>query len=403
MFDQLLIPSGWKTNTGGHLISLYYEKKQDDLYELIIFNSGDGIDNHEKYDDNFYNISRSRTATKNEVKEILNFFNLFKCITFNSETNVSDIYYEMINQFNFKKSINNSTNESLKKICKQLPQLSGTCTYFGFYYNLLYILQKNEKNLEDFKNEVIIYAQKDIINYLEKKEFITDFDKNYIDLINIEKLDDNYLTKYNGLYSKYKNDLKKVFFNYINSSIKNIEFEKKKIEIFDFGFENIYIYILKLLSKVTEFFLKESYVYTTIMVIITNLRYVLNKDENFFKLDKKHFEHFVYCLHQLEFKILLKNRPTHASIGSYCILFQLICIKVIENNDYLKNLFIYENLELKNNGFNYNLADLHFKGQIYIKPLEEKYFELYKKYYNLINFKSIEDNKFYIQKKKKNI
>ena len=406
-YDKLIITSGWKLIIGGHLISLYYEKIYGNLYKLIIFNSGDGLQNHYRYDDKFYNISMYRKATTTELIEILKFFKLLKYVEFEEYNNyfddgysVSDIYYLFINEFKFK---NNSTvhgnnsrvhskkkstvhgkkkstvdgNVALENICKQLPQLSGSCTYFGFFYNLLYILQKNKKNLDDFKNEVIIYAQEDIINYLEKKEFITDFDKNYIDLINIEKLD-----KYNNIYLEYKYNLENNFFSFYTSEEK-IKFKKNKNN-FIYEYNNIYE-LIKKLSKMIE--KKGNYWHILEMFIITQLRYILDKDNNFFNLDILNFEKFIDYLKDLEWIFLYDiNRIEEAS--NYLIIFKLICVKVIENNKYLEDLLIYDNLKLKNDNFNHNLADLHFKSMFYIEPLKEEYFDLYKKYFHLINFDS---------------
>ena len=179
--NQLIIPSGWTSHKyGSHLISLFYEKIPNKLYKLTIFNSGLGINqNHEKINDK-YNISRTITTNENQTIQIISLILLI-----NMHDSDLDFYYgKIINEFGFKKNYTDDDDDyDLRQVCEQEDQLSGSCTFYGYYYNLFYILQKNELKIDLFKKNVIEYSQNNLLNYYCEKKYITNLDKDFINLL----------------------------------------------------------------------------------------------------------------------------------------------------------------------------------------------------------------------------
>ena len=375
-YNELILISGWKSDFGGHLISLYYNKINEDSYEIIIFNSGEGINNHERFYNNEVNVTMSCKENLKKTKEIVLFCAFFSSINYKYDKKIKakSIYYEILTKkFNFKKNKENYDNNYLKKMCRQLPQLSGSCTFFGFYYNILYLFEREQIDFDDFKKVLINDSIFKFIEHLEKKQYITDFEKSYIDLIyEIPDLYKNNQIKdrIKNLYIKYKNNISN---NKISINIQNtnqINFTNIKEIIYRNGNIKDVIAYLKDIENIIDFnYLNKIY-------IMLKLRYILDEDDDFFKINEEY--DFISDFCYLYIKIFWQ---ADYIISDYYILFQIICAKIIENNNFLLDNFIIDN----NNNVKI-IYDFNLSGKINIKPLNSKHFELYKKYYNLLNF-----------------
>jgi hypothetical protein len=376
-YNELILSSGWTSDFGGHLISLYYNKISENFYEIIIFNSGNGNYNHESFDNNEINITMSCRENLKKTKEIVLFYAFFKSINYNYEKKIKavSIYYEILTKkFNFKKNKENYDNDYLKNMCRQLPQLSGSCTFFGFYYNILYLFKREEIDFDDFKKVLINDSIFKFIEHLEKKQYITDFEKSYIDLI-YEIPEDLYINnkikdRINTLYIKYKNNISN---NKISINIQNtnqISFTNIKEIIYRNGNIKDVIAYLNDIENIKDFnYLNKIY-------IMLKLRYILDKDDSFFNINEDY--NFISDFCDLYIKIFWQ---ADYIISDYYILFQIICAKIIKNNKFLLDNFIIDN----NNNVKI-IYDFNLSGKINIKPLNSEHFELYKKYYKLINF-----------------
>ena len=125
--NELIIPSGWKSSEGGgHLISFFYQKINEEKFKLIIFNSGSGIGYHDKdKKKGLFNITRSKEADKKTTIEIISFILLLNKIKVSGKA--VEYYYDFINE-NFVEEITN--DDFLNKIKFQKEQLSSSCTFF---------------------------------------------------------------------------------------------------------------------------------------------------------------------------------------------------------------------------------------------------------------------------------
>ena len=381
-YEELIIPSGWRGDNGGHLISSYYKKIEEDLYEIIIFNSGLGIGKyHQNFDDGEFNITISCKTNREKAIEIISFCDYFKSINYNEEEIKSvDVYYNvLLKKFKFNINKDKYTNNDLKNMCKQLPQLSGSCTFFGFYYNILYLFNREKINFNDFEEQLIKDSILQFLEHLEKKEYITDFEKSYIDLIDIIPNKNNEMnSRIKDLYNKYKNNIKNdiISFNFEDfreeknsfSTIENITYKNDDLN-------DVITYLLDI-EKLNKYI--DSSVYINKIYVMLKLRSILDKDNDFFKINNLDF---MYKFHYLYLSVFHNKNFKDKPISDYYIIFQLICAKIIENNDFLYFKSIVNTDKI--------IYDLHLRGEINIKPLNNDHFDLYEKYYNLINFNPV--------------
>ena len=379
----------------------FYQKINDNNYKLIIFNSGSGLQHHEEDKENkLFNITRSVEADKKTTIEIISFILLLNKIKiFERKTKrkyAEDYYYSFINEYFTNENEINDDN-FLNEIKFQNEQLSGSCTFFGFYYNFFYINTKYNVNVEDFKTKLKDYSEDILITQFEdfknyKKElneysnenekfyYYTELEKCIIDLI---KRSSN---KSNNQLHKQKM-LSKIEYNY-NNYIKSLKDNKFKLDTGEGILISEYLYIkninIESIEKVlfslqeNNNMLKSDYLFNILI-----LRYSLDQDDTFFKI--KNLESVNQYLADL-FDDFLQN-----TFPSNIFILKLIIIRIIDVNYQFNK---YENKYLINqNEVFENISDIHIYNSTYlyrIKPLNEKNFNLYKRYYKLINLKMLE-------------
>ena len=181
---RLFIPSGWVSKNGSHLIGFYFDKIGDDDYTIVITNSGAGHELHKKItigDEVLYQIiCEKKNITHKQLQSILNIVIMGKLL--NTQINdkienidetenvdemkkrvldigkkiddlvdeyelcdidsVHDFYSNFVSIFNVENfdEIDFTNDNSFYG----LPQLSGSCTYYGVFYFLYYVAQKKK-------------------------------------------------------------------------------------------------------------------------------------------------------------------------------------------------------------------------------------------------------------------
>lgn len=365
--DELFIPSGWSDNISGHIIGIYYKKINDDDYDLILTNSGDGLINHYGRDSKYLVINKIKNVRLEQIIKIMimsirgytgtrnnfnfkdlkgddsdyyldnfvkNLLNEFSSCGITNIDNSEDYYH----QFSLIFECNNFSEINIELNPNYLfeAQLSGSCSFYGIYYFIYYyysldleLLQKFENIYNKLKTEVAI----NIITTLTESENITDEIYNVINL-----LSSKYLTNYNhhNIDLKYKTnvmkiinysqDYKLIFYENYNN-IKTINVQNILLELDNCG--NISDYIILLIKlKISEIvnikFLKSLDRYNnTFFKLITTLydniflQYIINgsnKENSFYMLNSNiveeyflNFSYLVNIIEKNEYFILLLN------------------------------------------------------------------------------------------------
>ena len=411
--NELIIPSGWKSSEGGgHLISFFYQKINEEIFKLIIFNSGSGLQYHEKDKENeLYNITRSVVANKETTIEIISFILLLnKLKTFENKDKgikAENYYYGFINEY-FKNEITN--DNVLNEIKFQNEQLSGSCTFFGFYYNFFYINTKYNVNVEDYKAKLRNYSEEILINeFIEDKKqrkemdesleswyeenekyyYYTELEKCIIDLIKqssnksndeshkekmLLKIDNNYNNYIKYLkYNEFKLDTSKGILISEYDIIKNINIES----------------IEKVLFSLKEYnYGNDSRSNKLFSILI--LRYSLDQNDDFFQINN---------LGNVNIYLANLFDLLSGEFSGNIFILKLIIIRIIDVNYKFGNM--KDQYSVKQADVFENISDIHYgKNTKYlyrIKPLDEKNFNLYKRYYKLINLKILEKYGDYIK------
>ena len=225
--DELFYLSGWANCKGGHLMGLYYKKNtNDDKYTLVITNSGGGIS--DKLHDLPLPLSFSspkrrcilhyKDITKKDILIILNIS--FTCkIIYNIY--MKNELYKCLNTVLINYNVIN--NDSYYGY----GQLSGSCTFYGIYYFILYlsiISNKHVEHIKFFKN----LKKKELKNIVDKYEEIEEIKINTEKMNIINILNTIYLDNFN---EEYKNKLKSLINKFKVNVSKYLEFSKpfKKI------------------------------------------------------------------------------------------------------------------------------------------------------------------------------
>lgn len=222
--NEIFLPSGWVSNSGSHLIGIYFKKNINDMYTFVMTNSGDGIENHKTQDDKYMLICE-KEVTLEQIKQIVNVYimgniidtkfssiassndsngingseqknNLNEIIDINSDidkianrysvddVNNADQFYNMLkNVFNVGKFTDISFSND--DIYYYYPQLSGSCSYYGIFYFLFYYSYKKGE-LHRFQVDYFIIRKNQATSIIEKfssKKYISEKKMNIIHLL----------------------------------------------------------------------------------------------------------------------------------------------------------------------------------------------------------------------------
>ena len=269
--DKIFFPSGWKTPEGGHLIGLFMIKQTDsEKYTVIITNSGSGVNNHNvlenkyqviceikdmliddvlklivlsrahkkpKYSKNIskidlneriWNAGKSQTLIELGAGEVVDEYNelVDKLDNILDEKKIMDYIYgpEILNENNYYGVLKSILD--IKK-CRQdewtyaLPQLSGSCTFYGILYMIRYICNiMNVSDLfEQFYEEQANKIALDVCTNILSEPIITD---QYATILNHFISLKGFKLTYDEKYSKNISDWT------IYNTTKQFEFEWEK-------------------------------------------------------------------------------------------------------------------------------------------------------------------------------
>ena len=212
--SSLILPAGWVTHDdyhrfGGHLIGLYYEKLDDfdEQYAIIFFNSGHGINKHKRNNDGRYSVAKSyRVTTKNELVRIITNVMIMEFKIIYNNMSDSEIDFDIAELFYYRIFSESDVyvDDALDKMQWIEEQLSGSCTFFGYFYLIKYLFYRSGLVAEFASYESFLKEKctKLLMDHIAKLDVIDDYHKNYLDLIrqsNVnfdQKLWTSLMTKY---------------------------------------------------------------------------------------------------------------------------------------------------------------------------------------------------------------
>lgn len=255
--DEFICPSGWSGISSGHLVGFYYKKVSDTDYIFGLFNSGSGSSHHETKGDrrSCYKLYKGNSV---QCCVLLTYGLLHKYILTHDNVDERDFPFSVSDSFyRYETKTHPITNIHLADWTNPKPevdnirwikgQLSGSCTYFGFYYLLKYVIfdhYEDSANIfriaDDHIKNTSISA---IINFCENAQTVTEYHKTYIDMIKvIYSVNDNSQTTLNSdelkrieaLNSRYIDDIRScAVLDISNVDLKNNNNISYRIEPYD--------------------------------------------------------------------------------------------------------------------------------------------------------------------------
>ena len=228
IFNKLLILSypklihlgGYNNSVlGGHLVGVYYSYENDNNYNVIITNSGQGVDTyHSKLDKKYQVITINNNISLNKLANILTTCDICHHLDI-YEANIDIFYKNIIYNLRLDTKYITSINDKYY----YYPQKSGSCSFYGIYYILRYLLgiHKFYDMVNLMKDKII----KQMIEYFYNNPKI--YYKNFIDILNLQNLIPSDYDKLNlyfenltGNYNEYIKDEYTIDFKYKNPSLK---------------------------------------------------------------------------------------------------------------------------------------------------------------------------------------
>ncbi|AYV84307.1 MAG: hypothetical protein Hyperionvirus22_8 [Hyperionvirus sp.] len=136
---SLIIPSGYinRTTRSGHAIGLYYNKLEN--YTLAIANSGAGIHYH-KSDGSRYEVIIEKNEIPLETLSNILVENYLATGVIDKTYTVEKYYERVLIPY-----ISPLRSDVPEKRYFHEPQISGSCTFFGFFYIFYYYFLKRDK------------------------------------------------------------------------------------------------------------------------------------------------------------------------------------------------------------------------------------------------------------------
>jgi hypothetical protein len=233
---RVMLPGGYGSRHGGHLIGILLENVFNGDYKITIVNSGEGINYHGLIESPQYGkdiLQTNAIITYTVKEEVLSSFIKANFLFYTKMTTNIDMYYEFCLSILSKESLDN-TNGELTKInllndeerMVFHEQITGSCTFHGFFYVLAYIYIKYHKGTYE-----VFQKWYDGIKFYIINKFLVFFANNkYIDeyKFTLIKLCDKLSKAY---YDKIKDSKYEVFdkMNEMNNGII-IKLKEKYIE-----------------------------------------------------------------------------------------------------------------------------------------------------------------------------
>ncbi|AYV84705.1 MAG: hypothetical protein Hyperionvirus35_1, partial [Hyperionvirus sp.] len=180
--NTLIVPSGYddRTKHSGHAIGIYYNKVDAENYTVTIANSGEGINlYHPRKESKFEVIIEKNNISLHTLSSLL-IENYLAAGVFDKKYTIQKYYERVLLPY-----ISPLRSDVPNEMYYQYPQISGSCTFFGFFYIFLYYFLKQDK--KQLFTEWHLYAKnqatEEILQHLISKKRITSSDKNFLDLL----------------------------------------------------------------------------------------------------------------------------------------------------------------------------------------------------------------------------
>ncbi|AYV80898.1 MAG: hypothetical protein Harvfovirus9_28 [Harvfovirus sp.] len=204
---SLIIPTGFRNKSLhiGHAIGMYYSKVENENYTFTIANSGDGIEYHMENSESKYEIIIEKNNIPIQTLADILVESYLAGDGVLDHTYTAEKYYERV----LLPYINPLRSDVPNEMYFNQPQLSGSCTFFGFFYIFYYYFLKGDKTalFKEWYPNAKNHAIEQILKYLIAKDRITSNDKHFIDLLKTIKLTDPAKEKLNNAEEKYISDV----------------------------------------------------------------------------------------------------------------------------------------------------------------------------------------------------
>ncbi|QKF94457.1 DUF3638 protein [Fadolivirus algeromassiliense] len=208
--QEIFLPSGYwnKKKDEGHLVGIYLKRTGYGTYTVVITNSGEGINvYHQKLYEKYECIVEINGVSPYDIISIL-YNDMLANGLYDNEYTIDKYYSNVVLQF---KSPFTSSQYNINYY--KLPQLSGSCTFYGIYHNISYILPPElfikwndttkARLVSELGEWLVEKTSSEIIGKLN--EFNKDVNiKNYIDILQHQYKNQLGNTLSTKLYNNYK-------------------------------------------------------------------------------------------------------------------------------------------------------------------------------------------------------
>lgn len=141
-YGSVIFLTGYTEKTGGHAICIYCRQLDGDRIEVVLTNSGLGLNQYhrKRSEDEYQGIIRN-IITMSQFKQLLCAYRVFE---YHIHSDIDFFYSVMFQFFQHdqtyleKVSSNYQGSDFLPRIEYIPPQIAGTCTYYSIYYSLMY-------------------------------------------------------------------------------------------------------------------------------------------------------------------------------------------------------------------------------------------------------------------------
>lgn len=195
----LIISGQYEKNLrSGHLITFFCELESialsSETWTITMFNSGSGLKNHnhnhKPTNNKYQGIVQKQNFTDDKFKQFLLVSFLFRYVFSSS---IDEYYTYFVNEYFTNPKTNDNLTTGIKDEGYISQQMSGSCTYFGFYYMIKYFFDKYiDKTAAGTSNDSTQFATFDsyikngeeqtLLNYIGKKPKYECW-KNYVDIL----------------------------------------------------------------------------------------------------------------------------------------------------------------------------------------------------------------------------
>lgn len=230
--NDFIIPMEYNNaDKGVHYMGLLYDKSNNNI---IISNSGDGIENHQKDEDKYNIFWIHKISDGLNTQLCLKKIMILSCMNWGGEFNITKYYESLKYIFNGKTETIKIEKNEWNGLNYKSHEISKISNFYGIYYNIIYYLKiKNKKNIKyinKFKQDINEYSIDKIYDHMIKNinSICSDNIMTLNNTLYYSHIKDNilynpyYIEKYKSIKETYKNNIKL----YIQYDIFSKELEK---------------------------------------------------------------------------------------------------------------------------------------------------------------------------------